>query len=117
MEERTSGIKRRTFLKTAVASTVAAGVVPGLVDARQFKTGSLQVWSCGGLSEAFASANRVYENRTGVKISYTGAFAAALGKSLLGGGRDGDICRTGLETRKESQGGRQDDLFQAALFY
>ncbi|MDD4196968.1 MAG: substrate-binding domain-containing protein [Syntrophorhabdaceae bacterium] len=85
MEERTSGIKRRTFLKTAVASTVAAGVVPGLVDARQFKTGSLQVWSCGGLSEAFVSANRVYENRTGVKISYTGAFAAALGKSLLGG--------------------------------
>ena len=85
MEEKTSGMERRTFLKTAVASTVAAALTPGLVHAQQFKTDALQVWSCGGLSEAFGVANRAYEKKTGVKIAYTGAFAAALGKSLLGG--------------------------------
>lgn len=85
MEKKTSGMGRRTFLKTAVASTVAATLAPGLVHAQQFKTDSLQVWSCGGLSEAFGIANSAYENKTGVKIAYTGAFAGALGKSLLGG--------------------------------
>lgn len=44
----------------------------------------LQVWSCGGLAEAFIPAHQLYEEKTGVKIAYTGAFAAALGKSLLG---------------------------------
>ena len=75
---------RRRFLKTAVASTAAVPAV-GLLHASEFQSDSLQVWSCGGLSEAFKAANDVYEKKTGVKIEYTGAFAAALGKSLLGG--------------------------------
>jgi len=85
MESKSDGIGRRTFLKTAAASTVAATLVPGLLHAEKFQADSLQVWSCGGLSEAFNIANRNYEKKTGIKIAYTGAFAAALGKSLLGG--------------------------------
>lgn len=49
-----------------------------------FSQDNLQVWSCGGLAEAFIPANEAYEKRTGIKVVYTGAFAAALGKSLLG---------------------------------
>ncbi|MEA5114382.1 MAG: substrate-binding domain-containing protein [Geobacteraceae bacterium] len=78
-------VGRRTFLKTAAASALAAALIPKNLVADQFTADSLQVWSCGGLSEAFTIANRLYESRTGVKITYTGAFAAALGKSLQGG--------------------------------
>lgn len=77
-------MERRTFLKSAMTSTVAAAAVPGLLHASGFQSNSLQVWSCGGLSEAFNAANSSYEKKTGIKIAYTGAFAAALGKSLLG---------------------------------
>lgn len=83
--KKTDRVGRRTFLKTAVASTVAATLAPSVLQARQFQANSLQVWSCGGLSEVFAIANRNYQKKTGIKIAYTGAFAAALGKSLLGG--------------------------------
>lgn len=76
---------RRTFLRTAAASALAAALVPRNLVAEQFTADSLQVWSCGGLSEAFTIANRLYESKTGVKVAYTGAFAAALGKSLQGG--------------------------------
>lgn len=77
-------VNRRTFLTgsaVALASTLASGTglaasgMPGEV---------LQVWSCGGLAEAFQPANAKFESQTGARISYTGAFAAALGKSLLG---------------------------------
>ena len=80
-------IDRRTFLKTAVASTVAAAIVPKFIMAGSspFHADSLQVWSCGGLAESFMEANALYEKRNGIQINYTGAFAGALGKSLLGG--------------------------------
>lgn len=78
-------VNRRAFLKAAVASSVAAVLAPGLLQAGRFQADSLQVWSCGGLSEAFTAANSLYEERNGIQINYTGAFAAALGKSLLGG--------------------------------
>ena len=48
---------------------------------------SLQVWSCGGLSEGFRELNAAFEGSARARIEYTGAFAAALGKSLLGSGR------------------------------
>lgn len=86
VEKEESGMERRAFLKTAIASTVAAATMkPGLLSAGRFQADSLQVWSCGGLAEALDPANRIYEKRNGIKIAYTGAFAAALGKSLLGG--------------------------------
>ncbi len=79
-------IGRRTFLKTATVSALAVTLAPGLAAANTaFQSDSLQVWSCGGLAEAFNEANAVFMKNTGVKVSYTGAFAAALGKSLLGG--------------------------------
>ena len=85
MDNKKEGIQRRTFLKTGLATIAAAAVVPGMLFAGRFQSDSLQVWSCGGLSEAFTEANSLYEQRNGIKINYTGAFAAALGKSLLGG--------------------------------
>lgn len=51
--------------------------------AEEFKNEGLQVWSCGGLAEAFIPANKAFEKKTGSSIAYTGAFAGALGKSLL----------------------------------
>jgi len=56
-------------------------------NASNFAGQTLQVWSCGGLAEAFMQANQLYEEKTGITISYTGAFAAALGKSLLANGQ------------------------------
>lgn len=55
----------------------------GLAQASSFENQSLQVWSCGGLAEAFVPANKLFEEQTGSSIAYTGAFAGALGKSLL----------------------------------
>ena len=85
MENKKSSIGRRSFLKTAAATALVAALAPKRLTADQFTADSLRVWSCGGLSEAFNLANSLYEKKTGIRIDYTGAFAAALGKSLLGG--------------------------------
>lgn len=85
MENKKSSIGRRSFLKTAAATALVAALAPKRLTADQLSADSLRVWSCGGLSEAFNLANSLYEKKTGVRIDYTGAFAAALGKSLLGG--------------------------------
>lgn len=84
MEDKKAGLNRRSFLKTGLGAAVAASA-SGLMLAGRFQENSLQVWSCGGLAEAFMEANSLYEQKNGVRINYTGAFAAALGKSLLGG--------------------------------
>ncbi|MFH0814065.1 MAG: substrate-binding domain-containing protein, partial [Pseudomonadota bacterium] len=84
MNDKTEIFGRRKFIKAAATSLLAAPLFPSFVPATQFKGKSLQVWSCGGLAEAFIPANKRYEEKTGIKIAYTGAFAAALGKSLLG---------------------------------
>ena len=85
MQKEQGGLDRRKFLKTAAASAMVAAMVPGQVGASPFQNDFLQVWSCGGLAEPFNRANKLYRERHGVRIAYTGAFAAALGKSLLGG--------------------------------
>jgi molybdate transport system substrate-binding protein len=85
MEENNDATGRRKFLKTAVVTAIATAIPAGHSSAVSFQERTLQVWSCGGLSEAFHSANSLYEKSRGVKIAYTGAFAAALGKSLMGG--------------------------------
>ena len=73
---------RRLFLKAAAVS--ACGVLCGAGPARAAETGEvLRVWSCGGLAEAMMPANMEFEAQSGAKVAYTGAFAAALGKSLL----------------------------------
>jgi molybdate transport system substrate-binding protein len=75
---------RRKFLQTSGAALASALTTPRLARAAEFKNDYLQVWSCGGLAEAFVPANQRYQEKTGCRIDYTGAFAAALGKSLLG---------------------------------
>jgi len=84
MSDNANHLGRRQFIKGAAIAALgaAAGVSPARAQASA--AGHLQVWSCGGLAEAFMPANQAYEKKTGVKIAYTGAFAAALGKSLLG---------------------------------
>lgn len=82
MAEKTECSGRRLFLKAAAVS--ACGVLCGAGPARAAETGEvLRVWSCGGLAEAMMPANREFEAQSGAKVAYTGAFAAALGKSLL----------------------------------
>lgn len=76
-------LNRRSFLSTA-AGAVAAATAPAALATNGFSRDSLRVWACGGLSEAFLEANRLYQAKTGVEVAFTGAFAAALGKSLLG---------------------------------
>lgn len=75
---------RRRFFKNAAALAFGAMAAPLAAHAAGGGGGSLRVWSCGGLAEAFLPANLAYERRTGTSVVYTGAFAAALGKSLLG---------------------------------
>lgn len=80
-------MNRRSFLKAALASTAVATILPKFAFAGSsfFSADTLQVWSCGGLAEAFMEMNDIYEKKQGITINYTGAFAGALGKSLLGG--------------------------------
>lgn len=74
---------RRQFLKAAALST--CGILFGTAPARAQASGEvLQVWSCGGLAEAMMPANERFQAATGTRVVYTGAFAAALGKSLMG---------------------------------
>ena len=72
-------------MKGAVTTLLTAPFFGSGVKTTGFKATTLQVWSCGGLAEAFISANELFEKKTGIAVAYTGAFAAALGKSLLGG--------------------------------
>lgn len=85
MSEKPDAPNRRAFIKTAALAAVGAALPLNLARAQQFAVDHLQVWSCGGLAEAMIPAHRLFEQKTGVKVNYTGAFAAALGKSLLGG--------------------------------
>ncbi len=76
---------RREFIKASAAIAVANIMPVRTSKAGLFKNQDIRVWSCGGLAEAFMQANRCYREMTGIKIGYTGAFAAALGHSLLKG--------------------------------
>ena len=84
VEEDNQLLNRRAFLAAAAGATAGAAVPAGLAAAPSFRQTSLQVWACGGLAEAFIPANRQFKAKTGIDIAFTGAFAAALGKSLLG---------------------------------
>ena len=85
----------RDFLKTVALS--AAGLAAAALHpsprvahasaAKPFAGDVLRVWSCGGLAEGMMPANAAYESLQNISITYTGAFAAALGKSLLSNGR------------------------------
>lgn len=85
---RSASAERRNFLRTATAGLMgatAAGLMPRQAAAATGR--ELRVWSCGGLAEAMNPAHAAYREKTGVAVAYTGAFAAVLGKSLMGSGR------------------------------
>jgi molybdate transport system substrate-binding protein len=77
-------LNRRAFLTTAAGAAAGATMPSAFSMAPSFRQNTLQVWACGGLAEAFIPANKQYKAKTGIDIAFTGAFAAALGKSLLG---------------------------------
>ena len=91
-EENTHGeaSSRRDFLKGLVAGGALAAS-PTLANAAPSQGGVLHVWSCGGLAEAMKPAHDVYMAKYGVTVAYTGAFAGALGKSLLTGKGQTDV--------------------------
>ncbi len=84
MSNQNSSMKRRSFLKGAAATVLGAAAAPLAARAGTRPGPPLRVWSCGGLAEAFMAANNDYQQQAGIHVAYTGAFAAALGKSLLG---------------------------------
>jgi len=84
MKEDKKKVSRRSFLKASGLAVASGLLVSSGAMALESETKNLQVWSCGGLAEAFVPVNKEFEQMTGVTIAYTGAFAAALGKSLLG---------------------------------
>jgi molybdate transport system substrate-binding protein len=105
--ENTSLLNRRKFLTAAAGAATGAAIPNSLQAAPEFSRKSLQVWSCGGLAEAFMPANELFRKKTGVEVANTGAFAAALGKSLLGNaktdvfaGRVLDLARRLREAEK-----------------
>ena len=77
-------ISRRNFIKASALTAASRVFFPSSTQAKKIDAKILQVWSCGGLAEAFIPANKEFKQKTGITIAYTGAFAAALGKSLLG---------------------------------
>lgn len=118
MNNEKDGVSRRKFLKAALASTAAAAILPEFLMAKgaRFQADSLQVWSCGGLAEAFMEANALYEERNGVKINYTGAFAGALGKSLMGGAVTEVFAGRVLQLAKQLRGAGKMEYFQPLCF-
>ena len=86
----TSDRGRRDFLKSLALGAAGAAMLSPQ-SAQAAAGGTLQVWSCGGLAEAMMPAHAAYAQQSGVKIVYTGAFAAALGKSLLTGGGQTEV--------------------------
>lgn len=105
-ENKEGSHERRSFIKLAGAATLGAVLAPLQTAAqnREITMKHLQVWSCGGLAEALIPATKAYEEKTGVKIAYTGAFAAALGKSLMASATTdvfaGRVLKLALHLRK-----------------
>ena len=82
---------RRAFLKGLAGGCALAAASPGLVQAQTSPGSVLHVWSCGGLAEAMKPAHDAYMAKSGITVAYTGAFAGALGKSLLSGQGETDV--------------------------
>ncbi len=114
MKTQDNSTSRRTFLKNALASTIGVAMTGGTASA--FSRDSLQVWSCGGLAEAMIPANSLFEKKTGVKIAYTGAFAAALGQSLLGSGQTDVFAGRVLDLAKKLREAGKMEYFKPLCF-
>ena len=94
---RGSALAGAAGLAAAVWGFPASADEPSSPASAEFQDQSLQVWACGGLAEAMMPAHEEYERLRGIRIAYTAAFAAALGKSLLGSARTEVFCGRVLE--------------------
>ena len=111
MNDEKTNTNRRDFLKLALAGTVGLagattmGIFPPGAARAENESGHegkiLQVWSCGGLAEGMIPAHAAYEESRGMTISYTGAFAAVLGQSLMNNGRTEVFCGRVLDLAKK----------------
>ncbi len=114
--QKDSHVSRRAFLATAAGAAMATAM-PAMLSAKEtFTQNTLQVWSCGGLAEAFIPANKRFREKTGVEIAYTGAFAAALGKSLLGSATTEVFAARVLDLAKKLKGAGKMVLFKPLCF-
>lgn len=83
MKREEKGVNRRHFLKAFSPAMTGSLLIGSDTFGSPVVDKHLQVWSCGGLAEAFILANKAYQQATGCRIDYSGAFAGALGKSLM----------------------------------
>ena len=109
-------INRRVFLTTAAGAATAAAMPSAISAKDKFSRNTLRVWSCGGLAEAFMPANQRFQERTGVEIAYTGAFAAALGKSLLANASTEVFAGRVLDLAKKLREAGKMDYFKPLCF-
>jgi nitrogen fixation protein NifB len=107
---------RRNFIKAAGVALTGSLLSPQLSFSSTFKGEQLQVWSCGGLAEAMIPVNKLYEQMTGCSIAYTGAFAGALGKSLLGNAKTEVFAPRVLDLAKKLKAEGKMLLFKPLCF-
>ena len=115
-DQHKTDFNRRAFFKTAAGLAIGAAIPSAVSAADNFDQHMLQVWSCGGLAEAFIPANQRYGEKTGIKIAYTGAFAAALGKSLLGSATTEVFAGRVLGLAKKLREARKMEYFKPLCF-
>ena len=115
-KQKENHLSRRAFLTTAASAAMATAIPAALSAKENFKQNTLQVWSCGGLAEAFIPANKRFKEKTGVEIAYTGAFAAALGKSLLGSATTEVFAGRVLDLAKKLRGADKMVSFKPLCF-
>jgi molybdate transport system substrate-binding protein len=114
--QKESSISRRAFIAATAGAAMATAIPLTLKADVKFRSSTLQVWSCGGLAEAFIPANKRYKEKTGVEIAYTGAFAAALGKSLLGSATTEVFAGRVLDLSKKLRGAGRMVSFKPLCF-
>ncbi|NLD37222.1 MAG: ABC transporter substrate-binding protein [Desulfatiglans sp.] len=114
--QKESCISRRAFIAGSAVAAISTAIPVPLRAEKRFRSDTLQVWSCGGLAEAFIPANKRFREETGVEIAYTGAFAAALGKSLLGSATTEVFAGRVLDLSKKLRGSDKMLFFKPLCF-
>jgi len=115
-KQKENRFNRRGFLATAAGAAIGAAIPQSLSAKETYNQNSLQVWSCGGLAEAFIPANKRFKEKTGIEIAYTGAFAAALGKSIMGSATTEVFAGRVLDLAKKLRGAGKMVSFKPLCF-
>jgi molybdate transport system substrate-binding protein len=67
MNKKDNNVTRRFFLKASSITATGSLLMGSEALASNFKNDFLQVWSCGGLAEAFIPANKLYQETIGCR--------------------------------------------------